>query len=321
MTDSQRIEAARIYREQGQYHLALTCAQQARGAGGRLEEARALIWLGRYSEALPVARAGVAAAGEALKAEALATLSEALNASGSPTEALVLGQQAVAAAPAVSLVSGRAHSALAAAQHSSGRGPEAVGTATRGLAILGQLQARPHERAQLLHTLAEAYHVSGKHLQAAETWRKALAVRRAHLPASHPEVGASVSGMALSMRRLGLLTIAVDLHREALAIFTSCFDPDHPAIAACRHGLAQALHRQGHFTDAREQLAAALASSVRRAGPDHMNTWITRFELGRMEVDCGDPERGFAKMEAARLRLTEQLGPHHPTVKAMKNWL
>lgn len=315
------VESARTYREQGEYSLALACARQVEGVWGRIEETRALIWLGRYEEALVCARSAVAQADGASIGLAHTVLTEALVAVGQPGDALAEGLTAVAISEGVPLVHGLALNALAAAEHTYGRGPEAIGTATRAINALTRAGGRPRDIALAVQTLAEAFHVSGRYAQASDTWNRTLTLRRKVMPDDHPEIGVTVSGMALTARRLGLFKIAAELHEKAMGIYRARFDAEHPAIAACLHGLAQALHRQGRFGEARDRLAEALELSERRQGPDHMHTWITRFELGRMEVDCGEPERGYARMEAARLRLTEQLGADHPTVKAMAAWL
>lgn len=315
------VESARTYRERGEYSLALTYAHQAPGIWGRIEESRALIWLGRYAEGLAIISAAIPTATGAAAGPAHTVRCEALAAVGRPADALAAGLEAVAISKGIPLAEGLALNALAAAEHAHGRGPEAIATATRAIALLTQAEARPRDIALATQTLAEACHVAGQYAVASESWNRTLGLRRAALHDQHPEIAVTVGGMALTARRLGLAGIAVELHEKAMAIYDRCFDDEHPARAACLHGLAQALHRQGRFVEARDRLAEALQLSERRQGADHMHTWITRFELGRMEVDCGDPERGFARMEAARLRLTEQLGEGHPTVKAMGAWL
>ncbi len=315
------VESARGYRESGDYSQALQSARRASGAWGRIEESRALIWLGRYEAALVSARQAAEESDGISAGAAYTALSEALVAVGQPGESMAAGMQAVALTGAVPLSCGLALVALASAEHAQGRGPEAIATATRAIAVLTDAGARPRDIALGTQALAESCHVARQYGPASEAWNRTLALRREALPAGHPEIGVTLSGMALTARRLGLSSIAVELHGKAMAIYRAEFDPGHPALAACLHGLAQALHRQGRFVEARDHLAEALHLSEQRQGADHMHTWITRFELGRMEVDCGDPERGFARMEAARLRLTEQLGASHPTVRAMAEWL
>ncbi|MFT5686595.1 MAG: tetratricopeptide (TPR) repeat protein [Myxococcota bacterium] len=315
------VETARSYREAGDYSQALTCAKRAKGAWGRIEESRALIWLGRY-EAGRVAAQQAAAEADGISAGlAYTVLSESLVAVGLPGESLAAALQAVALTGSVPTSHGVALVAQASAEHAHGRGPEAIATATRAIAVLTDAETRPRDIALGTQALAESCHVARQYGAASEAWSRTLSLRREALKAGHPEIGVTLSGMALTARRLGLFGIAVELHGKAMVIFRACFDSGHPALAACLHGLAQAMHRQGRFVEARDHLAEALHLSEQRQGDDHMHTWITRFELGRMEVDCGDPERGFARMTAARMRLTEQLGAEHPTVRAMAEWL
>ena len=104
---------------------------------------------------------------------------------------------------------------------------------------------------------------------------------------------------------------------RVIELRTRVLGPDHPAGT---HGLAQALRRAGDFTGARDALRQALRISERAQGKEHPDTWITRFELARMEVDCGDFD-GFARMEEASARLCALLGADHPTVLATRRWL
>ncbi|MFT4976149.1 MAG: tetratricopeptide (TPR) repeat protein, partial [Myxococcota bacterium] len=251
-------------------------------------------------------------------AESWIVASEAEIASGQTKAALASAKTALARAQTPT-ESGLARIAAASAQHVLGDGDQAVGLTRQALDDLEQ--GRPYDKALALHVLAESLHVAGRFPDAAEIWRQVLSLRRELMAADHPEIGATVHGMALTMRRLGLAKVAADLHEEALTIYTARLDDEHPAIAATRHGLAQALHRLGRPQEAREQLSRALEVSERRQGPDHPHTWITRFELGRIEVDCGDLASGYRRMEAARMRLTEQLGTEHPTVQAILRWM
>ena len=68
-------------------------------------------------------------------------------------------------------------------------------------------------------------------------------------------------------------------------------------------------------------MAQALRITVRNFGSDHVDSWISRFELGRFEVDTGDMEEGFQRMQEARTAVQAALGDAHPVVKAMDRWL
>lgn len=171
-----------------------------------------------------------------------------------------------------------------------------------------------------LGTLAGVHHAAGHWDEAARRWREARRVLSSFEP-DHPELAVQLDGLGNTLRRDGRARDAVRLHREALATHRRLRDPLHPAIGACHHALAQALHRTGDFAAARAEMAEATRLAERREGPDHLDTWISRFELGRFEVDTGEVEAGFARMTEARQRVAARLGREHPTVRAMDRWL
>jgi tetratricopeptide (TPR) repeat protein len=309
------VTQAKVYREQGEYHLALTCAQGSGHPDAYAEAARALVWLGRYDEAIQAAARGR----ELRDGPAIwIASSEAQIAGGYPQDGIVSARTALERSTRPSEI-GLSRVVEASALHVLGDGTAAVSVARQALDDL--VAGRPYDQALALHALAESLHVAGRHPEAADVWRQLMALRQEVLAKNHPEIGSTVNGMGLTLRRLGLAEVAVDLHEQALVIYLERLDDQHPAIAAARHGLAQALHRLGQHQAAREQLAQALEVSEIRQGPDHPHTWITRFELGRIEVDCGMLTDGYRRMEASRLRLTELLGPRHPTIQAIRNWL
>ncbi len=318
------LEVAREWRREGRYELGLACLRALpEDAGVAAETARLLVRLGRSREALVAAERALALAGDGEhRGEALLSLVEAALSLGEPGRARLAAEEAEIWTRArfgeVSVQRGLALDALAATLHSAGDAPAALGPATRAVAILER--ADPWHHATAWHTLAEAHHRAGQHAQAREAWERCLALRRASLEADHPEIAAALDGLGLTERRLGRPRQAAAAHRAALETHRSRLGPAHPAVAASLHGLAQALHRQGDFQGARSRLREALEVSLRAQGPDHPDVWVTRFELGRMDVDCGDTD-GFAAMEAARAHLRATLGPAHPTVQAMDRWL
>ncbi|MCA9569295.1 MAG: tetratricopeptide repeat protein, partial [Myxococcales bacterium] len=122
-------------------------------------------------------------------------------------------------------------------------------------------------------------------------------------------------------RRLGDPARAVVLHRRALELWTARLGPTAGPTGGCRYSLAQALHRTGDFLEALAAMQEAFLVTARTLGNDHLDTWITRFELGRMEVDVGELLDGFPRMEAARAEVARRLGDRHPVVRAMDRFL
>jgi tetratricopeptide (TPR) repeat protein len=150
--------------------------------------------------------------------------------------------------------------------------------------------------------------------------RDALEVFETHCPET-VLVAEALDAAGSLARRLREPARAVLLHRRALALWEARLGSDSGNTAACRYALAQALHRTGDFPEALATMQRAFLLTQGALGADHLDTWITRFELGRMEVDAGDPLAGFPRMEAARREVATRLGPQHPVVRAMDRHL
>lgn len=114
---------------------------------------------------------------------------------------------------------------------------------------------------------------------------------------------------------------AVTHHRAALRAWEEATGPDSGPVSHCLHQLAQAEHHTGDFQAARDTMARALLTTAATLGHDHIDTWITRFEMARYDVDCGEMEDGFVRMERARAEVARRLGPQHPVVRAMDRYL
>ena len=113
---------------------------------------------------------------------------------------------------------------------------------------------------------------------------------------------------------------ALTWHRQALELWMQLGAATAP-VANCSFQLAQALHRTGDLEGALETMEAAFLATHTALGPDHLDTWTTRFELGRLEVDAGDPFTGMPRMEAAHAEVLRRLGPQHPIVRSMRVYL
>jgi tetratricopeptide (TPR) repeat protein len=100
-----------------------------------------------------------------------------------------------------------------------------------------ELKGQPLVRARLLHQIGMLSFMLGEVEKAAPLLEEALRLRRAHLPADHPD-------LAVSLRALGLLRYvqgdesALDLHRQAVAILKKQPGPDSLELAEAESGLA-----------------------------------------------------------------------------------
>lgn len=157
-------------------------------------------------------------------------------------------------------------------------------------------------------------------LEAEGAFERALELRTARDAA--PTLRAeALDGLGLCARHRGRPFDAVAHHRNARALWVEATGEDSGPVSACAHRLAQALHRTGDFEAARNEMSRALLATGATLGRDHVDTWITRFELARYEVDCGDPEHGLPRMLNARDEVAARLGRSHPVVLAMGRFL
>jgi len=211
--------------------------------------------------------------------------------------------------------------ALALAWRASGQPEVGLAVAGRGLALAQRLCGDSSiEAATAWYALGVCYHAAGQGSEAAVAIEKCLLIRQLKLPGS-TDVAMALDARGAVLRQARKPFKAVAAHREALAIWLEKLGEFASSVAGCRHSLAQALHRTGDFMGAREEMAQALRITVRNFGPDHVDSWITRFELGRFEVDTGDMEEGFQRMEEARIQVRRRLGEEHPVVVTMNRWL
>ncbi|TVQ93436.1 MAG: tetratricopeptide repeat protein [Deltaproteobacteria bacterium] len=131
----------------------------------------------------------------------------------------------------------------------------------------------------------------------------------------------SLDGLGACARVLGDPHQAIAYHERALSLWARATGPGSPSVAACRHRLAHALHRSGDFHRARDAMAEAMLATAKHFGRDHVDTWISRFEVARYDIDCGDFTDGFARMARARAEVAKRLGAQHPVVRSMDRYL
>ncbi|MEC7987625.1 MAG: tetratricopeptide repeat protein [Myxococcota bacterium] len=315
---------AKLYREDGKYLLALRCAQLGSDPESKAEESLALCWLGRIqqaekcaSEAWNMCRTNTA---PDIRVRVLLSLINSQLSMGKYDESETLIEQVQRELPAPSDAELRCRILLAKSALAAQKGDfhPSIQYAKEGAIAIRR--GRERVLAEAMHALADACHRSGHLEQAVVHWRAALALRKKNLRTQHPEIATNIDGMALTCRRLNMPELAIALHTEALGIYRQTFDETHPARAACHHGLSQCYSRLEKPHLAIFHIEKALLFSENRLGKDHIDTWVTRFELGRMEIASGKTERGFTRMEHAYARAKQILGAKHPTVLSMDKW-
>lgn len=284
----------------------------------RVEALLARLWvrLGQPDEARE-------AAGRALRSsmasEVLLAVAEAALAGGEPGRARA--ELARVEAPTGSLLAHEADLALAMILQATGAPEKGYARATAALArAREQREADPLRVEEALVVVGYTAWASGSLGEARGAFTRALELRtsRSAAPVLLAEV---LDGLGITARHDQAPFEAVELHERALEQWVAGTGEQSGPVSACRHRLAQALHRTGDFLAARDEMARALLATGATLGRDHVDTWITRFELARYEVDCGRPEHGLPRMAEARAEVADRLGDTHPVVRAMDRYL
>jgi tetratricopeptide (TPR) repeat protein len=176
-------------------------------------------------------------------------------------------------------------------------------------AVDAQFDDQPLVRARLQQQLAETLREVGLLELAAAPQRSALALRRAHLGPTDPELIESIYYQ-------GLEDASVEALREAVALSRAALGDANEGTATSLSGLAATLHDAGEHAEAEATYREALAVMERAHGPDapaaadlHGGLGLLLDELGR------DEEAEEAYRECLRLaRLAH--GDGHPSVWA-----
>jgi len=211
--------------------------------------------------------------------------------------------------------------ALSTALRAAGDPERAYGLALRALAgAEADLSTDPIDVELALLGVGWAGWGCGRAREASAAFERALdsLTRRGAAPVLRAD---ALDGLGVCARVLGDPFVAVAHHEHAHDLWAAALGERSPTVAACLHRLAHARHRAGAFEPARATMADSVALTAEHLGEDHVDTWISRFELARYDIDCGDFADGFARMAHARERVAALLGPHHPVVAAMDRYL
>ena len=149
--------------------------------------------------------------------------------------------------------------------------------------------------ARVLHALGAV--VAGRDLEkAGELWRRSLEIRRAALPAGHPDLAESLSSIAGYHYSRREYPRARDLWREALAVFSRQEDRRHPINIAIRSDLASVLGVLNRHGEAEALQLEAVDIARQVLGPESATVANLLNNLGTIQAIAGkhlDAERSF----------------------------
>jgi tetratricopeptide (TPR) repeat protein len=145
-------------------------------------------------------------------------------------------------------------------------------------------------------------------------FERALAIDETVLGPEHPQTGADLNNLGVTLRNLGDLAGARAMFERALSIDERVFGPEHPQTANDLNNLGLVLRDLGDLTGARATFERALAVDARSLAPQHPQTAAGLNNLGLVLGDLGDHVGARAAFERA-LGIEERLlGPTHPNV-------
>lgn len=125
------------------------------------------------------------------------------------------------------------------------------------------LKEQPLVEARVRNTIGTTLYELARYDEAEPNLRKSVALRRASLPAEHPDIAAGLLSLVWLLQDQGKHAEAETLARESLAICRAAFPGEHPSIAATLNNLALLLQDQNKLDEAEPLFREALA--IRRA--------------------------------------------------------
>jgi eukaryotic-like serine/threonine-protein kinase len=156
------------------------------------------------------------------------------------------------------------------------------------------LKDQPLVEAAVRNTIGMTLQSLGRYDEAEPNLRRSLAIRRADLPAGHPDIAASLNNLANLLYLQNKFVEAEPLFREALAIWRTALPAGHPQIATGVNNLASLLDDQNKVAEAeplyRESLEI-LRGALRAGHPDIAQALnnLASFLHARNKLDEAEP--------------------------------
>jgi CHAT domain-containing protein/Tfp pilus assembly protein PilF len=191
-----------------------------------------------------------------------------------------------------------------------------------GAAGAGAGEEKPDTRlveAKAAFDEAIEFREAGSYPEALARVEHALALRKAVLGETHPDVAQLINALAILYTDQGLYERAEPLFHRALALRETALGPNHLAVAHSLNALADLYRAQGLYDRAEPLFQRALALRETALGPNHPDVALSLNNLavvyhaqglyGRAEPHY---QRALAIQEAA-------FGPNHPDVALSLN--
>ena len=150
----------------------------------------------------------------------------------------------------------------------------------------------------------------GRLTEALADARAAVAAKEKVLEPNHPDLGLSISSIAIYLEGLGDLTQAVEYGCRAVKIVEDGLGPDHPRTALVLSNCGELLARAERFDEAGEVGARALTIYERETDPEGIFVTYPLLTVGLSHLGAGRVEQALPVLERAnRIRDAKESTP------------
>jgi tetratricopeptide (TPR) repeat protein len=177
------------------------------------------------------------------------------------------------------------------------------------------------EDSDLLSWLGNTFHHLAEWTEAEALLRRALAIDEKSFGVYHPEVASALNDLAGLLKDTNRLVEAETLLRLALAIDEKSFGPNHPDVAIPLSNLALLLQVTNRLAEAEPLLRRALGIVERSFGPDHPKVAAALNNLAQLLRDTNRHEEAEPLLRRALGVAEKSFGSDHPDVAAALNGL
>jgi tetratricopeptide (TPR) repeat protein len=269
------------------------------------------------AQAREVAARADALAYPPVRAEAALVLGRALAADDGLTEAIAELRRAYF----VAMSCGHARTQAKAAtelvyavgylQQNHGQGRE---WAEHALAIVARIDEGGLIEADAHHSLGVLLDSAGDHTGSLAAYERAYELRKALLPAVHPDLARSLNAIANIQHSLGHFDRSREGHGRALEMRITLYGPDHPAVAGSLNNLSLTLRDMGELEQAKQQLERAVGIVERLSGTHGNGLPRSLTNLAEIERRLGNYPRAREIEERSLAIRRATVGDAHPEV-------
>ena len=170
------------------------------------------------------------------------------------------------------------------------------------------------EDSVLLNWLGGSLYRLARWSEAEPLMRRALAIAEKSYGPGHPEVATDLNNLAVLLQDTNRLVEAEPLKRRALVIDEKSYGPDHPKVARDLNNLASLLQATNRLVEAEPLMRRALAIDEKSYGPDHPKVATDLNNLASLLQATNRLAEAEPLKRRALVIDEKSYGPDHPNV-------